>query len=127
MKKLTKKEKVLLGVTIVSAGAAGYFGYKYISLKKSNEQRYDRLNFLEFLVIESGCIPKAKQNGENKLAREESKMKALLESISKNPNDKQLKVAYDKHKNEHAAIGYQLGNLYKLEDMMNKEENIYAK
>ena len=29
MKKLTKKEKILLGVSIVGVGVAGYLGYKY--------------------------------------------------------------------------------------------------
>lgn len=31
MKKMTRKEKILLGVSIVGVCAAGYFGYKYIS------------------------------------------------------------------------------------------------
>ena len=33
MKKLTKKEKVLLGVSIVGLGVAGYFGLKYLNKK----------------------------------------------------------------------------------------------
>lgn len=37
MKKMTRKEKILLGVSIVGACAAGYFGYKYYSYKNDNQ------------------------------------------------------------------------------------------
>lgn len=37
MKKMTKKEKILLGVSIVGACAAGYFGYKYYNYKIDNQ------------------------------------------------------------------------------------------
>ena len=35
-KKLTKKEKVLIGAAVVGAGVAGYFGVKYFKSKKQN-------------------------------------------------------------------------------------------
>ena len=37
MKKLTKREKILLGVTIVGAGEAGYCGYKCDRYKINNQ------------------------------------------------------------------------------------------
>lgn len=37
MKKMTRKEKILLGVSIVGVCAAGYFGYKYYSYKNDNQ------------------------------------------------------------------------------------------
>ena len=37
MKKLTRREKILLGVSIVGVCAAGYFGYKYYSYKNNNQ------------------------------------------------------------------------------------------
>ena len=37
MKKLTRREKILIGVSIVGACAAGYFGYKYYSYKNDNQ------------------------------------------------------------------------------------------
>ena len=37
MKKLTKREKILLGVSIVSVGVAGYFGFKCYGYKINNE------------------------------------------------------------------------------------------
>ena len=134
MKKLTKKEKVLLGISIVGIGAAGYFGYKYLDAKNlltlnqgENKDIKEELNLLKFLVIESECIPKAKQNGENKLAREESQMKMLTEAMIKSPNNKELKIAYDKHASKHASFIHELSKLYKLEELIENDENIYAK
>lgn len=37
MKKMTRKEKILLGVSIIGVCAAGYFGYKYYSYKNDNQ------------------------------------------------------------------------------------------
>lgn len=37
MKKLTRREKILIGVSIVGACTAGYFGYKYYSYKNDNQ------------------------------------------------------------------------------------------
>ena len=37
MKKLTKREKILLGVSIVGIGVAGYFGFKCYGYKINNE------------------------------------------------------------------------------------------
>ena len=51
MKKLTKREKVLLEVSVVSVGVAGYIGYKYCSCKNDNsilekkfKKAYDELS-----------------------------------------------------------------------------------
>ena len=127
MKKLSKREKVPLGVSIgvsaVAVGVAGYLGYKHLEKNGIAE----KLKFLEFLVIESGCIPKAKQNGTNKLAREESKIKGIIDAMVKHPNDDSLKTALIKHEAEAKAIRYQLENIYKLEELINNDEAIYAK
>lgn len=148
MKKLSKREKILLGVSIVGVCAAGYFGYKYFSKNnkiklleenlelatneldvvfQDNKDNCEKLNFLEFLVIESECIPKAKQNGNNKLAREESKIKGIIDAIAKRPDDKTLNDSLQKHEAEAKAIRYQLTNIDKLEDLINNDECIYAK
>lgn len=37
MKKLTRREKILLGVSIVGAGVAGYLGLKYYNYKIDNQ------------------------------------------------------------------------------------------
>ena len=155
MKKLTRREKILIGVSIVGAGVAGYFGYKYISnnnkiklLEKKlelttnelelttneldvvfqdNKDNCEKLKFLEFLVIESGCIPKAKQNGNNKLAREEHKINGIIDAMVKHPNDDSLRLSLQKHEAEAKAIRYQLTNIDKMEDLINNDECIYAK
>lgn len=131
MEKLTKREKVMLGISIglgvVAIGTAGYFGFKYYKSDYINKEHSEELRFLKFLIVESECLPKAKQNGENKLVREENHMKCLLESISKNPNDKSLQLAYDKHSNKYDNIAYQMSKLYALEDLIEKDEDIYSK
>lgn len=131
MEKLTKREKVMLGISIglgvVAIGTTGYLGFKYYKSDYINKEHSEELRFLKFLIVESECLPKAKQNGENKLAREENHMKCLLESISKNPNDKSLQLAYDKHSNKYDNIAYQMSKLYALEDLIEKDEDIYSK
>ena len=138
MEKLTKREKVMLGVSIgvsvAAIGVAGYFGFKYYKSELNNKKLNDicntnseELRFLKFLIVESDCLPKAKQNGENKLAREENHMKCLLESLAKNPNDKTLQVSYDKHSSKYDNIAHQMSKLYILEDLIANDEDIYSK
>ena len=138
MEKMTKREKVMLGVSIglgiVAVGTAGYFGFKYYKSELNNKQLQDicnehseELRFLKFLIVESECLPKAKQNGENKLAREENHMKCLLESLAKNPNNKELQSAYDKHSNKYDNIAHQMTKLHILEDLIKRDEDIYSK
>lgn len=46
MKKMTKKEKILLGVSIVGVGVAGYFGYKYNVNINNIKNRLDESNII---------------------------------------------------------------------------------
>lgn len=46
MKKLTKREKILLGVSIVGIGVAGYFGYKYNINFDNLKNRLDESNII---------------------------------------------------------------------------------
>lgn len=46
MKKMTRKEKILLGVSIVGACAAGYFGYKYNVNINNIKNRLDESNII---------------------------------------------------------------------------------
>ena len=128
---MTKREKVMLGISIglgvVAVGTAGYFGFKYYKSECVNKEHSEELRFLKFLIVESECLPKAKQNGENKLTREENHMKCLLESIAKSPNDKTLQIAYDKHSNKYDNIAYQMSKLYALETLIDNDEDIYSK
>ena len=134
MKKLTKKEKVLLGVSVVSLGVAGYFGYKYLDTKKAMElltkekdDVNERLNFIEFLVIESDCIPKALQNANNKLSRVQSKIEAATERLLKVPDDKQTQKWLENNKAEEAKLLEHITKAMKLDKAVKADQNIYAK
>ena len=134
MEKLSKKEKVLFGVSVVSLGVAGYFGYKYLDTKKAmelltkeKEDTNDRLNFIEFLVIESDCIPKALQNANNKLSRVQNKIKTEVERLILNPNDIQTQKTLNNHKAEEAKLIEHISKAMKLDEAIKADQNIYAK
>lgn len=134
MEKLTKKEKVLFGVSVVSLGVAGYFGYKYLDTKKAmelltkeKEDTNDRLNFIEFLVIESECIPKALQNGNNKLSRVQSKIAAATERLLKVPNDVDAQKMLENNKAEESKLIEHISKAMKLDEAVKADQNIYAK
>ena len=134
MKNLTKKEKVLFGVSVISLGVAGYFGYKYLDTKKAielltkeKEDTNDRLNFIEFLVIESDCIPKALQNANNKLSRVQSKIASATERLLKVPDDFQTQEYLSNNKAEEAKLIEHISKAMKLDKAVKADQNIYAK
>ena len=134
MKKLTKKEKVLLGVSIVSAGVAGYLGYKYFDAKKTVEllskgkdDTKDRLDFIEFLVIESDCVSKALQNANNKLARVQNKIAAATERLMKVPTDMQTQQWLENCKAEESKLIEHIAKAMELDEAVKADQNIYAK
>ena len=148
MKKMTKKEKILLGVSIVGACAAGYFGYKYVSnnnkiklLEKNlelttneldvvfqdNKDNCEKLKFLEFLVIESECVPKALQNANNKLSRVQSKIAIATERLLKAPDDGQTQKWLENNKAEETKLIEHIAKAMKLDEMVKTDQNIYAK
>lgn len=134
MEKLTKKEKVLIGVSLVGVGVAGYFGYKYLDAKKTidllskeKDDTNERLNFIEFLVIESNCIPHALQNGNNKLSRVQSKIVAATERLLKVPDDKQTQQWLENNKAEEAKLLEYIAKAMKLDEAVKADQNIYAK
>ena len=148
---LTKREKVLLGLGIVGAGVAGYFGYKYFgSAKRVNELRKENyamnavknaseetkkellktkedLSFMKFLVIESGCTKMALQNGENKLSRIRTKMAAEIERLSSNPNDAQTMRSLINHQDFEKVLIDKIEQTRILDQLASNDENIYAK
>lgn len=134
MEKLTKKEKVLLGVSVVGLGVAGYFGFKYLDSKKTidlltkeKDDTNERLNFIEFLVIESECIPKALQNGNNKLSRVQTKIAAATERLLKVPDDKDAQKWLENNKAEEAKLLEHMAKAMKLDEAVKADQNIYAK
>lgn len=138
MEKMTKKEKILLGVSVVSvgigAGVAGYFGYKYFDAKKTiellskdKEDTNNRLNFVEFLVIESDCVSKALQNANNKLARVQSKIAVATERLISKPNDIQTQQWLENCKAEESKLTEHIAKAIKLDEAVKADQNIYAK
>ena len=134
MKKLTNKEKVLIGVSIVGIGIAGHLGFKYLDAKKTIEllskekdDTNEKLNFIEFLVIESNSIPMALQNGNNKLSRVQSKIAAQTERLLLKPDDIQTQKALANHKAEEAKLIEYIAKAMKLDEAVKADQNIYAK
>ena len=134
MEKLNKREKIMMSISIASIGALGVLGFKYLDTKKTmellakeKEDINDRLNFVEFLVIESDCIPKALQNANNKLSRVQSKIVVETERLILKPNDIQTQKALSNHKAEKAKLLEHITKAMKLAEAVKADQNIYAK
>ena len=134
MEKLNKREKIMMGISIASIGALIVLGFKYLDTKKTmellakeKEGINDRLNFVEFLVIESDCIPKALQNANNKLSRVQSKIVVATERLILKPNDIQTQKALSNHKAEKAKLLEHITKAMKLDEAVKADQNIYAK
>lgn len=134
MEKLNKREKIMMSISIASIGALGVLGFKYLDTKKTmellakeKEDINDRLNFVEFLVIESDCIPKALQNANNKLSRVQSKIEAATERLLKVPDDKQTQKWLENNKAEEAKLLEHITKAMKLDKAVKADQNIYAK
>ena len=80
MKKLTKREKILLGVSIVGAGVAGYFGFKCYRYKVNNQFLEKGLKKAEDDLL---TIIKDKENLSNRV-------KILEEVVSENVLDEAI-------------------------------------
>ena len=145
---LTKREKVLIGVGVVGAVttcAAGYLGYKYWAnskaleainedlLRELSEKNVetsiirDELDLIKYLLIEGDVVPKAAQNGGNKIARKESKIKGIIQAIEKMPTDKTLRAALRQHEREYKFMMRQQELTEQLKIKIENDECIYAK
>lgn len=134
MKKLNKREKIMMGVSVVSIGALGVLGFKYLDTKKTmelltkeKEGVNDRLNFVEFLVIESDCVSKALQNSNNKLSRVQSKIAAATERLLKVPTDIDAQKMLENCKAEESKLIEHITKAMKLDEAVKADQNIYAK
>lgn len=92
-----------------------------------NDITKDELNFLKYLIVEGDIVPKAIQNGANKIARKESKIKGIVEAISKHPNDESLIYALQQHECEYKFMRYQQDLAEQLKIAIENDEFIYAK
>lgn len=129
MEKMTKREKVILGVSIglgvVVVGTAGYFGVRCYSLNKENnllQKTNDVLNDKVTTLMEAaseGVFEEAISTVNNKLNHRNDRKKYLLEQLSETPNDIQTKKALEKVETE-------LSNLLKRKDKFTKAQSFYA-
>lgn len=129
MEKLTKREKVILGVSIglgvVAVGTAGYFGVKCYSLNKENnllQKTNDVLNDKVTTLMEAaseGVFEEAISTVNNKLNHRNDRKKYLLERLLETPDDIQTKKALEKVETE-------LSNLLKRKDKFTKAQSFYA-
>lgn len=129
-KPLTTREKVLIGLGVIGAGVAGYFGYKYFRSVKITDGLSDELGtvkdeveVMKHIIIESDIIPNSLQNGSNKISRVQKKITDTLIQIDKYPNDITLRNALEKHKSKLADLLYKHSKTEELGRMM-EEDNI---
>lgn len=138
MKKMTRKEKILLGVSIVGVCAAGYFGYKYYSYKNDNQLLENALkkadadlstvikqnHVLEYNVqtlmeaASEGVFEEAIGTVNNKINHRTDKKKYILEALKIKPDDEQSKEALNK-------VNIELSNLFSRKDKYTKAQTLY--
>ena len=150
-KPLTTREKVLIGVGVIGAGVAGYFGYKYFrsvkitdrlrdelgeaikesyatrAVKEALEETKKELEFLKFLIIEGNIVPHSKQNATNKLSRHYTKLERLLKHAEEFNEDADTIKAIALEREEIAIMVKNLELTEALEVALNNDECIYAK
>ncbi len=136
MEKMTKREKVMLGVSIgvsvAAVGVAGYFGIKYI---KTNQQLMGVVAQNEYLnmvtqtldrevvtlmeAASEGVFEEAIGTVNNKINHRVDRKKYLSEALLKNPNDISLKSALEK-------VEFELTNLFKRKDKFTTAQALYV-
>ena len=150
-KPLTTREKVLIGVGVIGAGVAGYFGYKYFrsvkitdrlrdelgeaikesyathAVKEVLEETRKELNFLKFLIIEGDIVPHAKQNATNKLSRHYTKLERLLKHVEETGEQKETIKAIALEREEIAIMVKNLELTEALDAALKNDECVYAK
>ena len=138
------KKILIAGGLVVGAGAAYLLHKHNVEIKDfreriemdgrcidnllaDNEAKDKEIGFIKFLVVEGDVVPKALQNAENKLARKENKIQALLVTLEKCPNDLEVLEALNKHEAEAKVLREQIFNTLKLNELIVNDENIYTK
>ena len=135
MKKLSKREKILIGVSIVGAGVAGVIIYKQhniitkalldkIECEKiitniDNENqvlKYDVQTLME--AASEGVFEEAIGTVNNKINHRTDKKKYILESLKVKPDDELTKQALNK-------VNIELKNLFARKDKYTKAQALY--
>ena len=123
-KELTKREKVFIGVAIVTTCAAGYFGYKYFSgvkleelLGEDNKVLKDSVDTLMAAASE-GVFEEAIGTVNNKITYRVDKEKYLVEYLKVHPNENKTRETLDR-------VRAELFNLYTRKDKIEKAQALY--
>ena len=135
MKKLTRREKILLGVSIVGAGVAGFIIYKQhniiiealfdkierdkIITNLNNDNQVLKCDVQTLMEAASeGVFEEAIGTVNNKINYRTDKKKYLLEALETNPNNDEIKQALDK-------VNSELKNLFTRKDKYIKAQTLY--
>ena len=135
MKKLSKREKILLGVSIVGAGVAGFIIYKQhniITKALLDKIEYERVitnldNENQVLKWDVQTLMEAASEGvfedaigtvNNKINHRTDKKKYILEALKVNSDDEQSKQALNK-------VNIELKNLFSRKDKYTKAQTLY--
>ena len=135
MKKLTRREKILLGVSIVGAGVAGFIIYKQhdiiikalldkierdkIITNLNNENQVLKCDVQTLMEAASeGVFEEAIGTVNNKINHRTDKKKYILEALKIKPDDEQSKQALDK-------VNIELKNLFTRKDKYIKAQTLY--
>ena len=135
MKKLTRREKILLGVSIVGAGVAGFIIYKQhniiiealfdkierdkIITNLNNDNQVLKCDVQTLMEAASeGVFEEAIGTVNNKINYRTDKKKYLLEALETNPNNDEIKQAVDK-------VNVELKNLFTRKDKYIKAQTLY--
>ena len=135
MKKLTRREKILIGVSIVGAGVAGFIIYKQYNIitkalldkiefekiitNMDNENqvlKYDVQTLME--AASEGVFEEAIGTVNNKINHRTDRKKYLLEALKAKPDDEQSKQALNK-------VNIELENLFTRKDKYTKAQSLY--
>ena len=130
-KPLTKREKVLIGLSIVGVGVAGYFAYGYFRSLKIADRLSDDLGETikdKGMLAESintlmeaaseGVFEDAIGTVNNKINYRVDKKKYLMDALDLNPNDVDVKNALNK-------VNIELENLFRRKDKFTKAQMLY--
>ena len=136
MEKMTKREKVMLGVSIgvsvAAVGVAGYFGVKYYNANKEAKILTLGMNYLSEVnaslnteittlmeAASEGLFEEAIGTVNNKINHRVDRKKYLSERLIQSPDDEKAKAALQKVETE-------LTNLFKRKDNFTAAQAFYA-
>ncbi len=130
-RELTKREKVMVGLGVVTTVASIGLGIKYRGVLKRTKvlekvacESRDRLDFVEVMVIEGDILQTSIQNISNKIARCVNKMGVLEERVSVR-GDYTVTDALERLTEEYLVLTNCLDKANKLNDLILEDKPIY--